>query len=170
MLFQLLKKVFSKDVKKTIGILAFESGVDAYSKGEFAVATEYFAAASRADPGHAAAHYHAGMAAAKCGRYDPALTFFERAWELDPGKEDYPLRAGIMHMRLGNNDKAWRCCQAALACKPGLSLAHELMSIIALPGPLYFELLSQIHQQVRPRTYLEIGVESGRSIALALSE
>ena len=36
------------------------------------------------------------------------------------------------------------------------------------PGLPYFSLLDQIHQQLLPRTYVEIGVSTGRSLTLAL--
>jgi len=36
--------------------------------------------------------------------------------------------------------------------------------------PPYQELLGRIHRHLRPRTYLEIGVQAGRSLALALPE
>lgn len=170
MLFQLLKNILSENTRKAANELAFESGVQAYGKGEFAAAAEYFGSVLRTDPEHAEAHYYAGLAAAKLKRHDTALALFERAKALDPANADYHVQTGMMHWRLGSNDIAWKCCEAALACKPGMSLAHELMSLIALPGPLYFELLPRIHQLSRPRTYLEIGVEYGRSIAFALPE
>jgi hypothetical protein len=39
-----------------------------------------------------------------------------------------------------------------------------------LHGAPYFDLLARIHQHLRPRTYLEIGVECGESLRLALPQ
>jgi len=170
MLIQLLKGVFSRETRKALDDLAFESGMRAYERGEFAAAAEILGAWSKSHPGDAAAHYQVGLAAAKCKRYAEALAFFERALALDPANADFQVQAGMMRWRLGENAEAWKHCEAALERRPGMSLAHELMSVIALPGPIYFELLPRIHAFLRPRTYLEIGVESGRSIQLALPE
>ena len=35
-------------------------------------------------------------------------------------------------------------------------------------GDLYFDMLDRVHQHLLPRTYVEIGVNNGRSFALAL--
>ena len=41
------------------------------------------------------------------------------------------------------------------------------MARIALPGPYYTQVLAAVHAQLKPRTYLEIGVASGKTIVLA---
>lgn len=170
MLIRLLKNVFSEKTSKALDGLAFESGIRAYDQGEFSVAAEILGAWSKSHPGDADAHYRAGLAAAKCERHAEALAFFERAEALEPANEDFHVQAAMTHWRLGDGDKAWKCCEAALACKPGMPLAYGLMAAIALPGPPYVELLPRIHRFLRPRTYLEIGVEYGGSIRFALPE
>lgn len=54
-----------------------------------------------------------------------------------------------------------------LAYERGELQCHHLMSRIALPGPPYLARLPAIHEMLRPRTYLEIGVDRGASLALA---
>lgn len=44
---------------------------------------------------------------------------------------------------------------------------HMKMAQTALPGPYYTEVLAALHARLRPRTYLETGVASGKTIALA---
>ena len=48
-----------------------------------------------------------------------------------------------------------------------LYLEHAQRARAALPGPYYTEVLALLQAELRPRTYLEIGVASGKTIALA---
>jgi hypothetical protein len=80
---------------------------------------------------------------------------------------DNHLDAAERCLALGDNDGAWRECEAALVVHPDYPPAHILMSRIALPGPDYIEILAALLACLRPRTYLEIGVSSGKSIVLA---
>src|SRR5262249_10166906 len=41
------------------------------------------------------------------------------------------------------------------------------LASLRLPGPPYRDVLRRLHELVRPRTYLEIGVETGATLALA---
>jgi hypothetical protein len=43
----------------------------------------------------------------------------------------------------------------------------QLLSAVTLPGPYYTEVLAQVHTRLRPGNYLEVGVASGKTIALA---
>jgi len=80
---------------------------------------------------------------------------------------DDHVRAAAEHLARGDRDAAWRACEAALAGRPDCLPAHQTMARIALPGPYYTEILAAIHARLRPRTYLEIGVASGKTIVLA---
>src|SRR5207248_2176044 len=62
------------------------------------------------------------------------------------------------------------CCATALALDPGMYPAHDFLAGLNFPGPYYLEVISMFHSHLRPRTYLEIGVETGQSIALARPE
>ncbi len=44
---------------------------------------------------------------------------------------------------------------------------HNRLAQLALPGPSYLHALAAIHAQLKPRTYLEIGVANGDTLALA---
>jgi hypothetical protein len=70
---------------------------------------------------------------------------------------------------LGRPQQALDLCRRAVE-QADYSRAYTLMSRLALPGEDYFAVLARIHRHVRPRTYLEIGVAQGRSLALALPE
>jgi hypothetical protein len=45
--------------------------------------------------------------------------------------------------------------------------AMGLLSTLLLQGPHYREVVRELHDKLRPRTYLEIGVESGATLTLA---
>ena len=72
-------------------------------------------------------------------------------------------------MRLASGDRlqALAACREALALDRDCVLAHHLMAMVSLVGLDYMELLRRIHEHLRPRTYLEIGVAEGNAIRLA---
>ena len=55
---------------------------------------------------------------------------------------------------------------AALDAEPGHLDAHLTLAHVRLPGAGYYELLDRLHELLRPRTYLEIGMGDGSSMAL----
>jgi hypothetical protein len=59
------------------------------------------------------------------------------------------------------------CGWEALSLDYDCLSAHRLLSDTLLPGEHYLSLLQRIHKHLEPRTYLEIGVANGASIALA---
>lgn len=56
---------------------------------------------------------------------------------------------------------------AALADVPDHLHAKLGLAQLRMPGPGYYELLDRLHDVVRPRSYLEIGMGDGSSMALA---
>lgn len=60
-----------------------------------------------------------------------------------------------------------RLCQQVLGEDPDNVNAHWLWAFATLPGEGYLEVLDRIHRDLRPGTYVEIGVETGRSLVLA---
>src|SRR6267378_1827100 len=170
MLGRILKDLFASKGRLRPGQTAFEAGVDAYKAGELATAAEHFAGTLRAEPEHVRAHTYAGGIDLRTGRYREALEHFERARMLDPQNAECHFGAAVAHRDLGANEAARECCETALALDPGLHPAHGFLASLNFPGPLYLEVIAMFHSHLRPRTYLEIGVETGQSIALARRE
>src|SRR6266851_2443367 len=166
MLGRVLKDLFASKVRLRPGPTAFEAGVEAYEAGKLAAAAEHFAGTLRAEPEHVRAHTYAGGIDLRTGRFREALEHFERARMLDPQNAECHFGAAVAHRELGANEAARECCETALALDP----AHGFHASLNFPGPLYLKIIAMLHSHLRPRTYLEIGVETGQSIALARRE
>ncbi|MGB6604990.1 MAG: class I SAM-dependent methyltransferase [Steroidobacteraceae bacterium] len=70
---------------------------------------------------------------------------------------------------LGRREQALALCRRAVTYAD-YSRAYSLMSRLSLPGEDYFEVLGRVHRYVQPRTYLEIGVSRGKSLAQVLPQ
>jgi tetratricopeptide (TPR) repeat protein len=51
---------------------------------------------------------------------------------------------------------------------PDFPAALQSLALLSFPGPPYREFLKRVHDRLRPRSYLEIGVEHGTTLALAV--
>jgi tetratricopeptide (TPR) repeat protein len=149
---------------------ALEAGVAAFSAGDHASAAAHFERALRADPERAEAHHYAGGIAFHAGRYREAVERFRAACRLAPGQALCHFDLAMAHWRLGDSDAARRCCERTLSLAPDMDPAHQLLSALTFPGPTYLDLLPTIHSHLQPRTYMEIGVFDGQSLALARPE
>lgn len=58
--------------------------------------------------------------------------------------------------------------RALVGRHPDFPGALQSLATLMFPGPPYRDVLRRIHQVLRPRTYLEIGVEHGTTLALAV--
>jgi Methyltransferase domain len=74
--------------------------------------------------------------------------------------------AALAAHRSGDTDGAVRHAERALELDGALDSARDLLGAMFLHGEPYFGVLDRIHESLRPRTYLEIGVARGDSLAL----
>jgi len=85
-------------------------------------------------------------------------------------------RQAVLQRLLGRNERAVELCHAALKAEAENSSAngsplvhrraHDVLSLLEFPGEGYFQILTRIHEYVKPATYLEIGVDQGESFKI----
>jgi hypothetical protein len=90
------------------------------------------------------------------------------AAELTPHQRgNYHLARAKAFRLICDNQQAEAEFHAALACEANLVDAHIGLSELRLPGEGYLAWLRRLHDVMQPQVYLEIGVESGYTLALA---
>lgn len=70
-------------------------------------------------------------------------------------------------LEAGDSAAAIATCRRALALDPNCLAAHVCMAHATLPGDDFLVYLRRFHEALGPRTYLEIGVDAGRTLSLA---
>jgi hypothetical protein len=72
-----------------------------------------------------------------------------------------------MAQHAGDAARAAELLLRVLGRFPDFPGAQGALASLRLPGPPYRDVLRRLHELARPRTYLEIGVETGATLALA---
>jgi hypothetical protein len=72
-----------------------------------------------------------------------------------------------MAQHTGDLPRASELLLAVLGRFPDFPGAQGALASVRLPGPPYRDVLRRLHELLEPRTYLEIGVETGATLALA---
>ncbi|HEX5098997.1 MAG TPA: class I SAM-dependent methyltransferase [Polyangiaceae bacterium] len=118
---------------------------------------------------------------------DPALALCEAIARFVGGERDAALAAVaelaaqrpadlnvlsvLAEMRARSGDPRGACAvlETLIERYPDYPGAQPALASLLMPGPPYREILKAIHRALTPRTYLEIGVETGGTLALATS-
>jgi len=77
------------------------------------------------------------------------------------------VERGRAHFSKGELTKTLECCRKALSMCATLSSAYYLMADVVMPGMVYKDILKLIHENMPVKSYAEIGVRYGDSLALA---
>jgi hypothetical protein len=79
-------------------------------------------------------------------------------------------RRAERELQSGDVQSAIQHSRAALAVDGNCLYAHCVLAYIALEGDDYQTMLRKVHEHLRPRAYLEIGVHAGATLRLASPE
>jgi len=80
------------------------------------------------------------------------------------------IRAAQAALAAGNRDLAIECAERALDRYADCRDARLLLAVLYLHGRSYDEVIADIHRHLKPRSYIEIGVATGKSLALVRAE
>lgn len=76
------------------------------------------------------------------------------------------VMCGENHLAKGAVEEALACCRRSLSIHNDSKDAYFLMTRALMPGDDYISILSRFHDCMKPESYVEIGVGSGKSLAL----
>ena len=107
-----------------------------------------------------------GCAANKRGNHRHALSFLDDALKVGDNIPQIHFEKARAHASLGASADALQAIRRAIVLAPNTPGAYEFLSRLLYPGEYYYDVLRRLQEHLRPRSYLEIGVESGASLAL----
>ena len=123
--------------------------------------------ALRMQPGHPMAFGMLAVIANARNDFRPALDWAEKALAAaDTFAWLYVEKASALHS-LGQQTKAAAAARKAVAIDPEVPRGYPLLSRALMPGEPYRDVIERFHTWLNPRSYVEIGVATGATIALA---
>jgi hypothetical protein len=109
----------------------------------------------------------AAVARFVAGDRNQALADVERVLAERPNDLNALSVAAEMRTRHGDTPGATEALRQLVMRYPDYPGAQPALSKLLMPGPPYRDVLRMVHRLLSPRTYLEIGVESGATLSLA---
>jgi tetratricopeptide (TPR) repeat protein len=140
---------------------------EALAADDLVTASSLIEIALAQDSEHGELVFYDGIVKFRKRNYTDALKSFSKAFEITPLNVDCEYHVALCQLQLHQTAAAKAGCYAVLAKNPNHVAAYNLLAGITLPGPNYMRTIAELHRIVRPSTYLEIGVATGKSIALA---
>src|SRR4051812_10911447 len=80
------------------------------------------------------------------------------------------VRRGFAALAQDQADAAQALFEQALTRDINCASAYHALTRLRYPGDVYLDTLSRIHRHMKPRTYVEIGVSQGASLARAMPD
>jgi curved DNA-binding protein CbpA len=113
----------------------FKQGVEAFKRGDFAVAVELFGQAVYIDSRTGEYYYYLGLAYGRLKRFRDAQKAISKALELEPDNANYIAENGIIYLGLGFHLRAKSVFEKALKLDPHNKKAKEGLSRIRIGEP-----------------------------------
>ena len=101
------------------------------------------------------------------GQHARAITLVDEVLAEEPGHLAALFYRAQMAQHAGDAPHATELLLAVLQRFPDFPGAQGALASVRLPGPPYRDVLRRLHELLRPRNYLEIGVETGATLAFA---
>ncbi len=108
-----------------------------------------------------------GVVAIQQGRLNDAQEFFQQAAGISPSDARHHLNLANVLRARGDIEKASAAYRIAAESQPDTPAAWAGWAYATMPGDHYRDLLHSFHDWLQPGVYLEIGIESGRTLSLA---
>ncbi|MBI3773122.1 MAG: tetratricopeptide repeat protein [Gammaproteobacteria bacterium] len=147
--------------------IAFSQAMNHQSDGRLNEAVDIYRSILSQTPDHIPSLEQLGLLHMQRKQYFEAESLLGRASSLDPRNQNLCLNYALCKLNLGNPTEAIAIIERVIVINPDNNAANLLLSSILLPGPHYLECLDIFHRWLKPAVYLEIGVETGRSMSLA---
>lgn len=102
------------------------------------------------------------------GERDAAIAIVDRRLAEQPGDVLALYHKAQFLSQSGRTRDAAAVLVRLVELVPDFPGALQSLALLSFPGPPYREILRRVHEALRPRSYLEIGVEHGATLALAV--
>lgn len=104
--------------------VSMRDGLEAFSKGRYSEAAEYFQKAAELDPSNPVAFNNLGLSYVRMARTRDAIDAFERAVSLRPTSSNFQYNLARIYQLAKNYPKAVEHYEKTLSLDPGNALAH----------------------------------------------